>query len=60
MSIIRQRREWSIWEIVALAVVSLKEHERWGEGDGQVALEEVREGVGKTLDNSLTMLAGEE
>lgn len=48
------------WKTIARAVVSLKKHEGWGEGDGQVALEEVREGVGKSLDNFLAMLAGEE
>jgi hypothetical protein len=54
------KRNWKWWKNIALAVVNLKEHEGWGEGGGQVAPEEVREGVGKTLDNFLTMLAGEE
>ncbi len=50
----REVRMEGDWKTIALAV--LKEHEGWGGEDGQMALEEVREGLRKTLDDFLAIL----
>jgi len=47
-------RDWKRWELIALAV--LEEHEGWTGEDGQGALEEVREGVRKALNDFLAIL----
>jgi len=54
----REARMDGDWKTIALAV--LKEHEGWGGGDGQMALEKVRRGVRKTLNDFLAILEDRE